>query len=220
MSICIDTMLHSRQHLSHSKIAESEQHDDDDDDDDNTIDPTTFTGEYSIVNILAKMNDDTTLLGSESKTNSIRKMSKNSRPYQNSKDEMLDRFRITLLSRDSTSKLGAMVPDPMDPNVQMMRFFVETASPKNRLKQRVASQALLFFVSRLCKKKYIGAKFNSPLEFAEAQYEPGVLQTMLKTFFAAARKFGFDWSLKNDFSEVGMIYMLCLFSSVYYCYQF
>ena len=177
---------------------------------DTAIDPSTFTGEFSIVSILAQMNDDSTLLGSESKTNSIKKLSKNSRPYQNSKEELLDRFRITLLSRPSTAALGAMVADPMNPNETILRFFVETASPKSRLKQKVASQALLFFVSRLVKKIYIGVTFDTPLAYALAQYEPGVLQTMLKTFFAAARPFGFDWSLKNDFNEVGT-FILSLF---------
>ena len=131
----------------------------------------------------------------------------------------MDRFRITLLSRPSTAALGAMVADPMNPNETILRFFVETASPKSRLKQKVASQALLFFVSRLVKKKYIGVIFDSPLAYAEAQYEPGVLQTMLKTFFAAARPFGFDWSLKNDFNEVGT-FIVSLFFIVYYCYPF
>ena len=187
--------------------------------DDTAIDPSTFTGEFSIVSILAQMNDDSTLLGSESKTNSIKQLSKNSRPYQNSKEELLDRFRITLLSRPSTAALGAMVLDPMNPNETILRFFVETASPKSRLKQKVAAQALLFFVSRLVKKKYIGVTFDSPLAYAEAQYEPGVLQTMLKTFFAAARPFGFDWSLKNDFNEVGT-FIVSLFFIVYYCYPF
>ena len=205
-------------------------HDSDDEDaldlseaeEDTAIDPSTFTGEFSIVSILAQMNDDSTLLGSESKTNSIKKLSKNSRPYQNSKEELLDRFRITLLSRPSTAALGAMVADPMNPNETILRFFVETASPKSRLKQKVASQALLFFVSRLVKKKFIGVTFDTPLAYAMAQYEPGVLQTMLKTFFAAARPFGFDWSLKNDFNEVGtfIVSSFLFYSFVYYCYPF
>ena len=119
----------------------------------------------------------------------------------------MNTFLISLLSRTSTEPLAEMVIDH-ETNKQIPRFFLETAGVRTCWKQLVASKALSFFCIKLIKVTHMDVELNTPELYAEAQLEPGLLQTYLKNWFAAARKYGFPFSCTKDFNKPGIFILV------------
>ena len=123
-------------------------------------------------------------------------------------------FLITLKSCKLTEPLAEMVIDP-ETKKQIPRFFLETAGVRTCRKQLVSSKALLFFCIKLIKVTHMDVELNTPELYAEAQLEPGLLQTYLKNWFAAARKYGFPYSCTKDFNEPGMFILVLVNTIVF-----
>ena len=168
-------------------------------------------GQFSITNVLAEMNKDTSLFGE--RTDTIRNLDMNNKEYESRKSGIVKRFFHTLASRASTRPLTELVDDPLDPGNKKERFYLELRGVRDPAKRKVLGQAVLLFSSRLVKLKHATTTaFATPLDYANAQYQPNVVGTMMRTLFSHFRSNDILFSQSKDFNEKGTFFPSILFS--------
>ena len=168
-------------------------------------------GQFSITNVLAEMNKDSSLFGE--RTDTIRNLDMNNKEYESRKSGIVKRFFHTLASRASTRPLTEMVEDLLDPGNKKERFYLELRGVRDPAKRKVLGQAVLLFSSRLVKLKHATTTaFASPLDYANAQYQPNVVGTMMRTLFSHFRSNDILFSQSKDFNEKGTFFPSILFS--------
>ena len=168
-------------------------------------------GQFSITNVLADMNKDDTLFGEA--TLAIRNLDMNNKEYESRKSGIVKRFFHTLATRASTRPLTELVDDPLDPGNKKERFYLELRGIRDPAKLKLFGQAILLFSSRLVKLKHATTTaFASPLDYANAQYQPNVVGTMMRTLFAHFRQNDIPFSMSKDFNTKGTFILLILFS--------
>ena len=168
-------------------------------------------GQFSITNVLAEMNQDDSLFGEA--TLAIRNLDMNNKEYESRKSGIVKRFFHTLASRASTRPLTELVDDPLDPGNKKERFYLELRGVRDPAKRKVLGQAVLLFSSRLVKLKHATTTaFATPLDYANAQYQPNVVGTMMRTLFAHFRQNDILFSQSKDFNDKGTFILFILFS--------
>ena len=161
-------------------------------------------GEFSISNILAKMNQDDHIFGED--TLNIRNLSMNNKEYEHRKFGIVKRFFAILASRPSTSALAEIIPDPDDKPHKKERFFITIRRAKTPQKRKMFQQCILLFSSRLVLIKYRDKpSFTTQLAFATAQYQPNVVGTMMRTLFSHFHKNDIQFSQSKDFNGQGTL---------------
>ena len=73
------------------------------------------------------------------------------------------------------------------------------------MKLKVANAALTHFSITLVKNGHHQDEYKTPLQFAQALYQPNVVVRMLQTLFSHFRKNGLTFSLSKDFNGKGML---------------
>ena len=168
-------------------------------------------GQFSITNVLADMNKDDTLFGEA--TLAIRNLDMNNKEYESRKSGIVKRFFHTLATRASTRPLTELVDDPLDPGNKKERFYLELRGIRDPAKLKLFGQAILLFSSRLVKLKHATTTaFASPLDYANAQYQPNVVGTMMRTLFAHFRQNDIPFSMSKDFNTKGTFILFILIS--------
>jgi hypothetical protein len=164
-------------------------------------------GQFSITNVLADMNKDDTLFGEA--TLAIRNLDMNNKEYESRKSGIVKRFFHTLATRASTRPLTELVDDPLDPGNKKERFYLELRGIRDPAKLKLFGQAILLFSSRLVKLKHATTTaFASPLDYANAQYQPNVVGTMMRTLFSHFRQNDILFSMSKDFNTKGTFILL------------
>ena len=158
-------------------------------------------GKFSLLNILEMINNDDTLFGSNTKR--MRQTTFNNSSYENSKTALAYRFMEALELNDGLKRLTELVKDPKNPNVLIERFYLECRGESEEHIQKVVNACLIQLSVCLVKAGWVGKKFETPLQFAEAQYQPNCVAKMLRTLFSHFKKKGVPYRLSKDFNGTG-----------------
>jgi len=117
----------------------------------------------------------------------------------------MSRFFSTLESRESTKHLVAVVSDPENPGQTIQEFFRLVRGPKQPGKKKLFGECLLRFSTVLIKQDFLVTDDMTEADFAEAQYQPGVVAKMLRQLMAAFRQYNVQYSLSKEFNGVGKV---------------
>ena len=89
---------------------------------------------------------------------------------------------------DKLKYLAELVSDPRNSTVLIERFYLECRGECVEHKQKVVNACLTQLSVCLVKAGWVGFKFETPLQFAEAQYQPNCVAKMLWTLFSHFKK--------------------------------
>ena len=113
-------------------------------------------------------------------------------------------FFAALACHPQAKPLADLVHDPENPFENTQRLYILVRAPIAPNKLKILNWSLLIFSMRYVKEKYRDLDLaNDPALFADAQYEPGVVDTNLKCLFSKFRKNGIIYSLSRDFNQPG-----------------
>ena len=177
-------------------------------------DESETDGSFSLASILDLIKKDMSLYGSQ--TQRIKDQDYNNSRYETSKKSLAFRFMQALYLNPTLKPLTNIVDDPEEPSNQIEEFYVKCRGAATTAKLKVANAALTQFSLMLVKKGHHQAEYETPLEFAQAQYQPNNVARMLRTLFSHFRKNGLTFSLSKDFNGKGMLIVFRLVFIVFY----
>ena len=112
--------------------------------------------------------------------------------------------------------LTNIVGDPEEPTNQIEEFYVKCCGVATTVKLRVANAALTHFSIMLMKNGHHQDEYKTPLQFAQAQYQPNVVARMFRTLFSHFCKNGLTFSLSKDFNGKGMQFVFRFMFILFY----
>ena len=157
---------------------------------------------------------DKSLYGSQ--TQRIKDQDYNNSKYETSKKSFAFRFMQSLHLNPTLKPLTNIVNDPEEPTNQIKEFYVQCRGVVTTVKLKVANAALTQFSLMLVKKGHHQAEYETPLEYAQAQYQPNNVARMLRTLFSHFRKNGLTFSLSKDFNSKGTLFVFRFVFIVFY----
>ena len=140
-------------------------------------DESESDGSFSLASILNQIKKDSSIYGSQ--TQRIKDQDYNNSRYETSKKSLAFRFMQSLYLNPTLKPLTNIIDDPEEPTNQIEEFYVKCRGVATTVKLKVANAALTHFSITLVKNGHHQAEYKSPLEFAQAQYQPNVVARML-----------------------------------------
>ena len=177
-------------------------------------DESKSNGLFSIASILEKIKKDDHIYGSLTKR--IKSQDYNNSRYETTKISLAFRFFQSLSLNPTLEPLTNMVDDPDEPSTQIEEFYVQCRGSVTPAKLQLANATLTHFSTTLVKNGHCLDETTTPLQFAEAQYQPNNVARMLRTLFSHFRKKGLTFSLSKDFNGKGMFIVFRLEFTVFY----
>ena len=162
----------------------------------------SIAGDFTLNNILQSLRSNPYALGND--TALLKELSFNSTPHERRMEKMEAQFFSALASHPQAKPLADLVYDPENPFEDTYRLYVLVRAPIAPNKLKILNWSLLIFSMRYVKEKYRDLDLaNDPALFADAQYEPGVVDTNLKCLFSKFRKNGIVYTQGRDFNQPG-----------------
>ena len=153
------------------------------------------------------ITNDSSLFGD--KTKRLKLITYNNSAYETSKKVLAYRFMEALHLNVKLNDLTKLVHDPENPSVQIEQFYISCRGTMLDWKRLIVNACLTQLSLCLVKAGWVAFKFETPLQFAEAQYQPNVVAKMLRTLFSFFKTKGVHFSLSKDFNGTGkFIYVL------------
>ena len=177
-------------------------------------DESESDGSFSLASILDLIKKDKSLYGSQ--TQRIKDQDYNNSRYETSKKSLSYRFMQALYLNPTLKPLTNIVDDPEEPTNQIEQFYVKCCGAVTTAKLKVANAALTHFSILFVKKGHHQTKFKTPLQFAQAQYQPNAVACMLRTLFSHFCKNGLNFSLSKDFNGKGMQFVFRFMFILFY----
>ena len=128
-----------------------------------------------------------------------------SKGHQDSTSRILNRMWIAIGCHPSLAFFADMIDDPELPNTQERRLFVYLRGVRTPCKYAVLNNVMLVLAHVLVKKEYKDDDVStlSSKDRANAQYEPGYVDVMIRTLFAHFAKKSVAYKNK-DFKEADL----------------
>ena len=161
-----------------------------------------------------KIKKDDSLYGSQTKR--IKSQDYNNSRYETTKISLDYRFIQSLRLNPTLKPLTNMVDDPDEPSNQIEEFYVQCRGAATTARLKLANATLTHFSTTLVKNGHCLGETTTPLQFAQAQYQPNNVARMLRTLFSHFRKKGLTFSLSKDFNGKGMLIVFRLEFTVFY----
>ena len=166
-------------------------------------DESKSNGSFSIAYILEKIKNDNHIYGSLTKR--IISQDYNNSRYETTKISLAFRFVQSLRLNPTLKPLTNLVDDPEEPTNKIEQFYVQCRGAATTARLKVANASLTHFSTTLVKDGHCLDETTTPLQFAQAQYQPNNVSRMLRTLFSHFRKKGLTFSLSKDFNGKGML---------------
>jgi hypothetical protein len=133
----------------------------------------------------------------------------NTSTYEKKKEKIELEFFSSLACHNTAFYLAEKIPDPVNPAEKIYRLYANCRSPKAPHKKKILNWALCIFSTTLVKKEYRKKDLSDPIVFAQAQYQPNVIDTTMKTLFAKFSSVDINYSLNHDFNGTGKCCRMC-----------
>ena len=155
-------------------------------------DESESDGSFSLASILDQIKKDKSFYGYQ--TQRIKDQDYNNSRYKTSKKSLAFQFMQSLYLNPTLKPLTNIVDDPKEPTNQIEEFYVKCCVAATTAKLKVVNAVLTHFSIIMMKKGHHQAEYKTPLQFAQAQYQPNVVAWMFRTLFSHFRKNGLTFS--------------------------
>jgi hypothetical protein len=172
------------------------------------------TGEFCIHNLLNTIRTDLVLFGN--KTARIKLLSTNNPKYDSFKLKLEQHLSSSVETNPKLKGLAVTIQDPENPNQLKRRLYVECGGSFTYNKQEIMNAALLQMSVNYVQLKYVGKDFKTPMEFAEAQYQPNVVAQNYRTLFShfksrAVNCFSLAKNINGKGACLSLFFILCVY---------